>query len=279
MLLALGSEAALDGGALGVTRIAALTGYEKSQVSRTLRILTGYGLAERSPGTRAFRLGWACFTLAARAGERRLIENGRLALEQLVQEVGEAVHLSALHGAEVLTLLTHPTSHAVAARSWVGRKMPAYCTSSGRALLFDHGPDALLELFGPEPFPPQGPNAPADVGELERRIRGPGCVATPPPTRNPSRAWWPRRRRSATSAAAWSLRSTSQHPSSASAPGLIRPASWSAPRPGASQKDSVPPAARTPPDGSVRMRSIFNNAQPRRGARPSPAAPRVRALR
>src|SRR5436305_1360632 len=171
ILLALGSEAALDGGALGVTRIAALTGYEKSQVSRTLRILTEYGLAERSPRTRAFRLGWACFTLATRAGEPRLIENGRLALEQLVQEVGEAVHLSALHGAEVVTLLTQPTSHAVAARGWVGRKIPAYCTSSGRALLFDHGPDALLELFGPEPFPPQGPNAPADVGELECRIR------------------------------------------------------------------------------------------------------------
>lgn len=93
-----------------------------------------------------------------------------IALEQLVQEVGEAVHLSALHGAKVLTLLTQPTSHAVAARNWVGQKIPAYCTSSGRALLFDHGPDALFELFGPESFPPQGPNAPADVGELERRI-------------------------------------------------------------------------------------------------------------
>jgi IclR family KDG regulon transcriptional repressor len=171
ILLTLGSERALAEGELGVTRIAALTGYEKSQVSRTLRTLTEYGLAEQSPGTRGFRLGWGCFTLAARAGEPRLIENARLALERLVREAGETVHLSALHGVEVLTLLTQPTSHAVAARSWVGRKIPAYCSSSGLALLFDHDPAALLELFGPEPFPPQGPNAPADVGELERRIR------------------------------------------------------------------------------------------------------------
>src|SRR5947207_15559570 len=100
ILLALGSEAALDGGALGVTRIAALTGYEKSQVSRTLRTLTEYGLAERSPGSRGFRLGWGCFTLAARAGEPRLIENARLALERLGQEASKTAHLSAPHGAE-----------------------------------------------------------------------------------------------------------------------------------------------------------------------------------
>ncbi len=171
ILLALGSEAALAEGGLGVTRIAALTGHEKSQVSRTLATLSEYGLVERSPEARGFRLGWACFALAERAGEPRLVEDARIALAQLVEAAGETAHLSALHGTEVLTLLTQPTSHAVAARGWVGRKIPAYCTSSGRALLFDHDPAALLELFGPEPFPPRGPNAPADVGELEGRIR------------------------------------------------------------------------------------------------------------
>jgi IclR family transcriptional regulator, KDG regulon repressor len=53
----------------------------------------------------------------------------------------------------------------------VGRRIPARCTASGRALLFDHDTRALVDLFGREPFAPQGPNAPADVGDLERRIR------------------------------------------------------------------------------------------------------------
>jgi len=147
ILLALGSDAALAEGGLGVSQVAALTGHEKSQVSRTLATLTEYGLVERSPTARGYRLGWECFTLAARAGEPRLIDDARIALAQLVDEVGEA-----------------------AARGWVGRRIPAYCTSSGRALLFDHDQAALLALFGPEQFAPCGPNAPADVAELERRI-------------------------------------------------------------------------------------------------------------
>ncbi len=169
ILIALGSDAALTEGGLGVTRLAAITGHEKSQVSRALAVLAEHGLVERSPGLRVYRLGWECFALATRAGEPRLIEEAGTALAQLVEEAHESAHLSTLRGAMVLTLLTRPSPHAVAARSWVGRTIPAHCTSSGRALLFDHDRDALLELFGPEPFPLQGPNAPADVGELERR--------------------------------------------------------------------------------------------------------------
>ncbi len=170
ILLALGSDTALAEGGLGVTQVAALTGHEKSQVSRTLATLTEYGLVERSPSARGYRLGWECFTLAARAAEPRLIEDARISLVRLVADVGEAAHLTALHGAEVQTLLTEPAPHAIAARSWVGRRLPAHCTSSGRALLFDHDRGALLELFGPDPFPACGPNAPADTPELECRI-------------------------------------------------------------------------------------------------------------
>jgi IclR family KDG regulon transcriptional repressor len=170
ILLALGSDAAFAEGGLGVTRIAALTGHEKSQVSRALGVLTEYGLVERSPGSRAFRLGWECFALATRAGEPRLLDEAMPVLLRLVDEIGEAAHLSALRGAEVLTLLAVPPSHAIAARGWVGRTIPAYCTSSGRALLFDYDRDALVELLGAEPFPRRGPNSPADVEELVQRI-------------------------------------------------------------------------------------------------------------
>src|SRR5438045_6095627 len=96
IMLELGSDEALSAGGLGVTRIAALTGHEKSQVSRALAALSTHGLAERAPGSRAFRLGWEVFTLASRAGEPRLIEEARIVLARLVDEVGEAAHLSVL---------------------------------------------------------------------------------------------------------------------------------------------------------------------------------------
>src|SRR5947209_19902526 len=113
VLGALGSDAAVTQGGLGVTQIAAMTGHEKSQVSRALAALSEYGLAERAPGGRAFRLGWAMFTLASRAGEPRLVEESRIALSSLGSEVGEAAHLSVLRGREVLTLLTHSPPHAL----------------------------------------------------------------------------------------------------------------------------------------------------------------------
>lgn len=172
ILVTLGSDVAVAQGGLGVTRIADLTGHEKSQVSRALGALAEYGLVERAPGRRGYRLGWECFALARRAGEPRLIDEARIALARLVSEVGEAAHLSALRGAEVLTLLTHPSPHTVSASGWVGRTIPAYCTSSGRALLIDHDRAGLVELLGPEPLPPRGPNSPPDVDELWRRICG-----------------------------------------------------------------------------------------------------------
>ena len=57
VLLALGSEQAIDHGGLGVTRIAESLGREKSQISRTLKILAEHGLVDRDPDT--LPTGWA----------------------------------------------------------------------------------------------------------------------------------------------------------------------------------------------------------------------------
>jgi IclR family transcriptional regulator, KDG regulon repressor len=122
--------------------------------------------------------------MATRGAKPRLIKNERLALEQLVQEVGEVVHLSALHGAEVLTLLTRPTSHAVAARNWVGQKIPAYCTSSGRALLFEPRTGRAVRAVRTGAVPAAGserlrrrrraraPDSPVPAAWLRHRRRG-----------------------------------------------------------------------------------------------------------
>jgi IclR family transcriptional regulator, KDG regulon repressor len=157
-------------GGLGVTRIAALTGNEKSQVSRALAALADSGLVERVPGGRAYRLGWTCFALAARAGEPRLLEEAAPVLKRLVEEAAETAYLSVLRGTQVLTLVSEFPSHAIAARGWAGRMVPAYCTASGRALLLDHDRASLVKLFEGAEFDSNGPNCPPGVDELERRI-------------------------------------------------------------------------------------------------------------
>ncbi|MCA1687550.1 MAG: IclR family transcriptional regulator, partial [Actinobacteria bacterium] len=128
------------------------------------------GLVDRDPSTLHYRLGWRFFALAARAGEQRLLNVAPLLLERLVKDLGETVHLSVLQGSEVLTVLSKSPPHAVTAVGWSGRTVPVYCTSSGRALLFDHDHDALSELFSGVEFRKLEPDTVRNVGELYERI-------------------------------------------------------------------------------------------------------------
>jgi len=169
-LIALGSAETLERGGLGVVRVAELTGGDKGHVSRLLKTLAAYGLVERDADTRSYRLGWQLFALAGRAGDQRLLEVAKPLLARLVEGLGERASLSVLHGAEVLTVLSEPSPRAVQATGWVGRTVPSYCTSSGRALLFDHRRNQLATLFAGTEFRRLGPNAPADVDELHERI-------------------------------------------------------------------------------------------------------------
>jgi IclR family transcriptional regulator, KDG regulon repressor len=176
-----------ESGELGVTRIAEVVGREKSQVSRTLQVLSEGGLVDRDPDTRAYRLGWRLFALAARAADPRLAEAAPGKLRALVGALGEGAHLSVLRGTDVLTVLSESPPHAVQAVNWAGRTVPAACTSAGYALLVDHSPDELRALV-PE----------AAFGALEDRLAAarlsgyaladedfePGLVAVAAPVRD-----------------------------------------------------------------------------------------------
>ena len=91
---------------LGVIALTERVGGDKSQLSRTLRTLEEHGFAERDPETRAYRLGWRLFALAARVAESHLLTAAPPVLRALVRELGESVHLSVRQGDQVLTLLT-----------------------------------------------------------------------------------------------------------------------------------------------------------------------------
>lgn len=169
-LLALGSTEALEHGGLGVVRVAELVGGDKGQSSRLLKRLAETGLVERDAGTGDYRLGWQLFALAARAGDRRLLEAAKPVLARLVRQLGERASLSVLSGAEVLTVFSESPPRTVQTVDWVGRTVPAYCTSSGRALMFDCRPDDLAVLFAGTQFRPMGLNPPHDVDELYKRV-------------------------------------------------------------------------------------------------------------
>lgn len=170
ILLALGDDEAAAASGLSVTRLAELTGYDKSQVSRACAALAESGLIERSTQSRRYRLGWRMFALAARAGQRELLDAAPRALDTLVGKLGETAHVTVRQGTQALSLLSRAPSASVMASGWTGRTVALTCTSSGRALLLDHDLAALRALLSDADFSRSGPNGPRDVSELHARI-------------------------------------------------------------------------------------------------------------
>jgi IclR family transcriptional regulator, KDG regulon repressor len=170
ILLAIEAEEAIGGAPPGVTRLAGLIGSEKSQVSRSLKILAEQGFVDRDPETLGYRLGWRLLVMAGRSSRANLLSAAEPVLRRLVCETGERAHLSVLRGATVLTVLSEGSERAVEAAGWVGRTVPLHSTSSGRALLLDHTPEGIASLVAGTPFEAGTAKAPHDGQGLYARV-------------------------------------------------------------------------------------------------------------
>ncbi|MFC5799045.1 IclR family transcriptional regulator [Streptomyces formicae] len=150
LLEVLRSPEATWGAGLSVTRIAELTGREKSQVSRALAGMREEGLVDRDPETLAYRCGWRLYALAAATGESRLVHTASPFLRRLVSQVRETTHLCVLRGLSVMTLLTEASPHAFRSLGWEGSVMFASQTSAGRVLISDWDDAAVRASFTDE---------------------------------------------------------------------------------------------------------------------------------
>lgn len=163
---------ALGAGPLRVQAVAEAVGKEKTQVSRTLKVLADAGFTERDPYTMEYRLGWRLFALAAAAGDARLTSEAPVVLRGLVRDLGEPAYLTVVTGHNTVTVLTERTSRTLQAQDWVGRISPLSCTSSGRAQLLGLSEEEVAELLSayPEPLPGTS-RAPRTVEEVLERLR------------------------------------------------------------------------------------------------------------
>ena len=142
---------------------------DKSVISRQLKPLVELGIVERSPDGR-HSVGWRLFAIASRAGDQRLLLLAPPVMRRLTQLLRERVHFSILRGGEVFTILSESPRRTIEAVEWVGHTSPLTCTSSGRALLFDHSDDEIRDLFGNGFATGHGANAPRTVDDLIARI-------------------------------------------------------------------------------------------------------------
>lgn len=158
---------------MSVSDVARAVGRERSQISRMLKSLAACGAVEQDPDTRAYRLGWHMYALAARSGDHRLLVLARPVLADLSAQSGEVGLLSVLRGSGVLTVLRQDSPRLLQAGGWVGLTSPLHVTAAGRALVFDFT-DAQIERLVKDDIGhgTWGSRAPRSVEDLlRRRIR------------------------------------------------------------------------------------------------------------
>lgn len=127
------AEAGPDG--LRLTDIIAVTRAQKSTTSRILATLTYLRAVEQDEAGR-FRLGIAMLRLGLSVRESLDLRlRARAALERLVEQTGETIHMGVPDGTNVVYVEKLEGTNAYQMRSRVGMTMPLYCTGVGKAIL------------------------------------------------------------------------------------------------------------------------------------------------
>lgn len=133
---------------LGITVLAKRLGLAKSTVHRLVSTLVAEGFLEQNPVDGRYRLGLLLFSLGTQVRRRMDVSEQAVPyLHALGSRTGETVHLAVLHGSEILYLRNIDSPHAVRTRSYLGVRMPAFCTSEGRALLAYSPPLVLAQVM------------------------------------------------------------------------------------------------------------------------------------
>jgi len=121
---------------LSVSEIGAKTGLHRSTAHRILMALEYNDLIKQNPDTGKYHLGIKLFKLGHQAvSQLNLREICRPFLMRLMNETQETVHLAVLDDDQVLYLDKVEGPHALRMPSRVGRHIPTYCTSLGKAML------------------------------------------------------------------------------------------------------------------------------------------------
>ena len=155
---------------LTVTDLVLLLGMPKSNASRLLRAMRDEGILETVGDSKRYRpslllnrIG-SLYRLAA-----PLIERSDAAVRRISDEFGHAGYVSVRRGADIVGVTVHPGRHALRVVTSIGDHIPAFASSTGRALLA-RLPDNQIRALYPAGFTAPSETAPRDAADLLARI-------------------------------------------------------------------------------------------------------------
>lgn len=132
----------------GISELARHLGVAKSTAHRLVTTLVAEGFLEQNPHNDRYRLGLLLFSMGTMVRRRMdVAEQSAMDLRALADRTHETVHLAVLHDDEILYLRNIESPHAIRPRSYLGVRMPAFCTSEGRAILAHSAPTLVARVL------------------------------------------------------------------------------------------------------------------------------------
>lgn len=142
-------------------------GGPKATIHRLLATLQARGYVTRDPRTSGYSAGVRCFELGSLwAQNLDLRAVAAPFLSTLNQDTGETVHLAVYDHGDVVYVDKLESLHPVVAKSYVGRRCPATCVATGRALLAFESHEEIEAVLG-GPLPAYTPDSVTDPAALE----------------------------------------------------------------------------------------------------------------
>lgn len=132
----------------GISELARHLGIAKSTAHRLASTLVSEGFLEKNQSNDRYRLGLLLFSMGTMVRRRMdVAEQSATHLRTLAELTRETVHLAVLHEHEILYLRNIESPHAIRPRSYLGVRMPAFCTAEGRAILAHSTPAAIAHAL------------------------------------------------------------------------------------------------------------------------------------
>lgn len=154
---------------LRVTDVSRQLGVARSTAHRLLQLLQSHKFVQQDKETRTYHVGPALVTLSISLTRGLdLATIARPIMSELVEELGETVHLSVLRGTDIFFLESVVTDRALRVGPRAGTTRPAYATAAGRVLLAELDPDEVERLYPDPQFVPLTPLTITERSQLDK---------------------------------------------------------------------------------------------------------------
>lgn len=158
---------------LSLTQITEFLHIPKSTLSPILQEMVQEKFLQLQDNSKLYSIGISSYCIgAAYEHEKTLIPYIKSIMKDITKEINEICQVGILDGADVLYILKEDASisQTIKIISYIGKKLPAYCTALGKALLCDYTLPQLQALY-PNPLVQQTKNTITDLHMLYEQLQ------------------------------------------------------------------------------------------------------------